>query len=444
MNQFKMLCAALAILLLSVPLAAQITNKYAFTAGNTVWELLSGTAVTDAMTEDGLSYAIDIGFAFPYGENTYTQVKISSNGWLGLGANLNNSYYANDLATLNIRPLVAPLWDDLDMSYGLVQHLTSGEAPHRVFQVQWLAARWNRNATEGEFHFMARLHETGQVDIIYGPHNGTPNNPSSSIGMNMAPGGPGWYYSILPGEPPMAFSTNQYQNITTVHPSGAMYIFMPKTLLTANPACLNLTGTRTPMQSVSADYTAVIGNAGTSIIPSGQATVRLLREGEILSSAAVPQLIPGGFAAVNLPWAPDTTGLMHLTAQVELAGDPDSLNNASYAFMVTAIPFVGNQDETQTPLALSLSAYPNPFGERIVLQFDLEKAEQVSLRIYDIKGRLVRDLLKEFGSEFMPGKSTAKEWDGLDERGYPVANGIYLCRLSANNYSTTKKIIRLK
>ncbi|MFO7660669.1 MAG: hypothetical protein R6V77_07130, partial [Candidatus Cloacimonadaceae bacterium] len=83
-------------------LSAQIQNNYAFTQSSAPWEPIWGNYATDAMTDEGLTSAFEIGFTFPYGSYNYTQVKISSNGWVNLGANLTLPYYGNDLSYLNI------------------------------------------------------------------------------------------------------------------------------------------------------------------------------------------------------------------------------------------------------------------------------------------------------------------------------------------------------
>lgn len=419
-NMLKYCIAIIGIIMLSAGLFAQINNKYAFTQSFTVWEPIWGDYITEAMTDEGLSSPIDIGFTFPYGTDNYTQVKVSSNGWLNLGTNLTLPYYGNDLATLNIRPLVAPLWDDISLQFGAVQYNSYGIAPHRIFYVQWLAAKWNYNANN-EFNFMARLHENGQIDLIYGPHIGNPANASASIGINMAPGGSGNYFSVLPGQPASAFTTTQYQNISSVIPSGTMYIFMPKTALTVNAAAVNLNGSRTPMQNVSSDYVITLGNAGTTPIYSTSGNAHLMRGQEILASVPLPNLAPGGFNTATVSWAPDTTGLMYLYAKVDLANDADSLNDVTYPFAITALPYVGNDDNTTPVPSVNLTAYPNPFKDKVSFEISQSKYQPLQLSVYNLKGQIVRELRVE---NIAAGSSKAV-WDGKDKSGKELPNGIY-------------------
>lgn len=417
-------------------LFGQISSKYAFTQSTSVWEAVWGYYITEAMTDEGISPQIPLGFSFPYGSNTYTQVKVSSNGWMGLGTSLNSAYWNNDLT---ISPVIAPLWDDLDMAVGAVQYETFGLPPHQMFVVQWLAAKWNAYGMN-EFNFMARLHETGQVDFIYGPHEGTANNPSASIGISMAPGGNGNYLSVTPGLPAQVSSSTQYQNIQTPLESGMMYIFMPKTLQSANVAAINLSGPKNPMQNVPANYTITVGNAGTGLITNGTTTAYLMRGDEILVTTTMPTMVAGGFASQVVSWTPDSTGLMQLYVKVEHSADADSLNNTTFPYVVTVQPYVSNEDENAVITDLQMSVYPNPFADKVNISFELKKAEAITLDIYNLKGQKVINLLDK-------KKSTGSQsviWNGLDAIGKAVPNGVYFVRLSNGRVNNTSKLMLIR
>jgi len=435
MKALKIIILVTAIIMLSGSLLlSQINNYYAFAQSSIVWEPIWGTYATDAMVDEGLTSLIDIGFTFPYGSYTYTQVKISSNGWVNLGGNLTLPYYGNDLAALNFRPLLAPLWDDISLEYGAVQYATYGNAPHRVFYVQFLAAKWVYTATN-EYNFMVRMHETGQVDFIYGPHIGTPVNASASIGINMIPGGSGNYFSILPGTSAQYSTTSQYSNVQSSIPSGTMYIFMPKTFQNINAAAINLNGTQTPMQSVVSDYTVTVGNAGTLPIANNAATAYLMRGTEVLASASVPSIMPGSVAETTLSWAPDTTGLMYLYAKVELLNDAQSLNDETFPFTITAQEFVGNNDEVDVLPAFTINCYPNPFKKELSINLNGRKSLTENISIFNLKGQLIR--------QWKDITTNQLKWDGTDSFQKPVSSGVYLvkARQGSNHYSG--KILKL-
>jgi hypothetical protein len=80
---------------------------------------------------------------------------------------------------------------------------------------------------------------------------------------------------------------------------------------------------------------------------------------------------------------------------------------------------------------------PNPFSVRTAIRFDLPQRERVTLRIYDVTGRVVRTLA---GGEFEAG-SHALDWDGRDEGGSPLQAGLYFCRLEAGAAHGTRRMV---
>ncbi|MCI0452833.1 MAG: T9SS type A sorting domain-containing protein [Candidatus Latescibacteria bacterium] len=83
---------------------------------------------------------------------------------------------------------------------------------------------------------------------------------------------------------------------------------------------------------------------------------------------------------------------------------------------------------------------PNPFNPTTRIQFTLAGREHVILAVYDATGRKVRVLVDEVQNA---GPHEAA-WDGRDERSAAQASGVYFYRLTAGNYSETKKMLLLK
>ncbi len=84
--------------------------------------------------------------------------------------------------------------------------------------------------------------------------------------------------------------------------------------------------------------------------------------------------------------------------------------------------------------------YPNPFNPETTIQFGLPQAEQVSLKIYDINGKLVRDLftgMKDAGTHTLL-------WNGRDNAGQKVSSGVYFYYFKADEFSQTNKMILMK
>lgn len=72
--------------------------------------------------------------------------------------------------------------------------------------------------------------------------------------------------------------------------------------------------------------------------------------------------------------------------------------------------------------------YPNPFNPSVTIPFELPGERRVSLRIYDVQGRLVRTLLD--GRPLQEG-THSEVWNGRDHGGREVTSGLYLVQLRA-------------
>jgi hypothetical protein len=86
---------------------------------------------------------------------------------------------------------------------------------------------------------------------------------------------------------------------------------------------------------------------------------------------------------------------------------------------------------------ISLGAcYPNPAANNSSIRYALDKAQEVRISVYDITGRVVVQLV-----DAIQGAGThSATWNGKNERGQAVPNGVYLVRVSAGNYQATRKL----
>lgn len=98
-----------------------------------------------------------------------------------------------------------------------------------------------------------------------------------------------------------------------------------------------------------------------------------------------------------------------------------------------------------------ISAYPNPFITFTTISLILPSAQahkctgaqvkNIELKIYDIRGRLVKDF--SLGTDYWT-LGTALSWDGKDCIGKNVKNGIYFLRLEQGNNAISKKVLLMK
>ena len=96
---------------------------------------------------------------------------------------------------------------------------------------------------------------------------------------------------------------------------------------------------------------------------------------------------------------------------------------------------------TPTETAL-LPSYPNPFNPETWIPYQLAEAANVTLRIYSPNGKLVRTLALEYQSAGMyQDRSRSAYWDGKNELGESVANGVYFYTLTTGNFTATRKML---
>ncbi len=88
----------------------------------------------------------------------------------------------------------------------------------------------------------------------------------------------------------------------------------------------------------------------------------------------------------------------------------------------------------------NLSTYPNPFNPETTVQFSLQKETKVALKVYNVKGQLVRTLC----DEVLPLGEHHIEWDGRDNVDRKVSSGVYLINLNVNGRDYRSKALLLK
>jgi hypothetical protein len=84
---------------------------------------------------------------------------------------------------------------------------------------------------------------------------------------------------------------------------------------------------------------------------------------------------------------------------------------------------------------------PNPFRETTSFEFAVPvDGARVSLRVFDVSGRLVATL----ADERLDRGRRIRTWDGRDDRGAPVAAGVYFCSLEVDGAVVVQKTMVLR
>lgn len=98
-------------------------------------------------------------------------------------------------------------------------------------------------------------------------------------------------------------------------------------------------------------------------------------------------------------------------------------------------------EEIKPVLSSSLfQNYPNPFNRITSIKYCLPTNGMTELAIYDLQGRLVRTLIN---NPETAGNHTVN-WDGKNDKGITVNNGIYFYQLKTNDTKEIKKILLLR
>jgi hypothetical protein len=128
-----------------------------------------------------------------------------------------------------------------------------------------------------------------------------------------------------------------------------------------------------------------------------------------------------------------------------MAVDKDSFTTASsdtFSFLVRYRPTgVAASEDAGLPTEFALSQnYPNPFNPTTTINYQLPKATETRLEIFNLRGQRVATLVdrKEAAGYY------SITWDGKDEYGNHVASGVYLYRLETEGFVKVRKLVLLR
>ncbi|MCU0638774.1 MAG: hypothetical protein MUF59_02750 [Candidatus Krumholzibacteria bacterium] len=151
-------------------------------------------------------------------------------------------------------------------------------------------------------------------------------------------------------------------------------------------------------------------------------------------------------------FVPSPADIVHSTTETGW-NDPD-YDGWNVYYRITAVDYAGNESDPASPgtvteaggpeVPAAFALYPNvpnPFNPCTSIRYDVPSSGGiVTLRIYDVGGRLVRTLVD--GPQSTGQKTVV--WDGRDERGDAIASGVFFYRLQAPGYSRTMKMVVLR
>ena len=192
----------------TLPVGQAVAANYTITTSEGAPPALGSTLVAGSQDDDEtLAVSLPENFAFSIYGTPVTLLRADTNGILGFNATTGASSAGNGSLAAGIfsTPSVVAYWDDLDGSTnatigGGVYTAVSGNAPNRIFDIEWRMTRYVPNAVPSAptIVFTVRLHETSNlIEIVYtnvignlGQDNGVGSSGSSAtIGIQAAASG---------------------------------------------------------------------------------------------------------------------------------------------------------------------------------------------------------------------------------------------------------------
>jgi len=216
--------------LFNIEVKAQSAKTYAFAASTRSFVPLTGaTQITSIRTDEAITPTpISLGFTFNYAGQNFTQVYVSSNGFIcfpNMGPSPTNNLLSASNSSFNV---IAPFWDDLKVSASSnadASYKTTGTIGSRVFTFEWL--NWGWNTTAATISFQVLLYETsGKIEFSYRREAGSTGLGGASIGI-AAPAQIGADYLSLDDAStnPVASSNTNTINISTRPATNQLYTF---------------------------------------------------------------------------------------------------------------------------------------------------------------------------------------------------------------------------
>jgi|GEM_PF-364698 len=135
----------------------------------------------------------------------------------------------------------------------------------------------------------------------------------------------------------------------------------------------------------------------------------------------------------------DTGNMTEMEYDYELVVSSDNWETVIVPIAIR--PSEGGNAGNEIPEATRLRQnYPNPFNPETSIIYELAKAGNVTLEVYNIKGQMVRRLVNRFKA----AGSFKVVWDGRDEDDQVVSSGVYIYRLKTEREIYSRRMLLLK
>lgn len=189
----------------------------------------------------------------------------------------------------------------------------------------------------------------------------------------------------------------------------------------------------TPINSTNATLSWILPTKSTSTL---KYDVQYSKKADFSDAITVSDIVNDNVEVKNL----DKNSVYYWRASSKTNSGLVSSYSAPTSFS-TAASVTAVEENELLPTQFELEQnYPNPFNPTTIINYSLVKNAFVTLKIYDMLGREVATLVYK---ESAAGKFSV-QWNGTDSFGYKVASGIYVYRITAGDFVSSKKMLLIK
>lgn len=258
-------------------------------------------------------------------------------------------------------------------------------------------------------------------------------------------GGTWEYNKVLPSQvsslAQIFFEANEYDAALILHYIGGRLTRLPY-MIDSFPQYGKLIPNELFANSIETGSVEALGN-NTYKVPvylngslNGPLAVKASFNGNVISATAAEDVSASNYNDMLVIAGTGEFDSKSPICYVTVQTDEKVLNVSEIRFNDRELPAITLQlasvNETENSQLL-LQNIPNPFTESTMINVNLLQEGNYTLKIYDSMGNLVKT--------FNDVKSGKIEWNGTDSNNNPVAQGVYVYRLTGDNLSVSKKMI---
>ncbi len=415
-----------------------------------------GQLVTEITNEDADTVTYLLPFTFKYYNIDYSSIGMCSNGFLEMDHSTHRFGDNTPLpAPSGPRRTLAAFWDDLDPSlYGDIYYYDDTNNHRWIVQFDE-CAHYGNSAVRETFQVIILDPQyyqtpTGDGECIY-QYQYVADATSTTVGIEDETETRGLRYVFNDNYDPNAqpILANRAILITTKQPYGSVNTpwlhILDYTL--SDSAGGNNNGIVEPDETI--DIYVTISNRGDTTAAAVNGILRSTdNDATILDSNFVYGDIMVGATANNSgsPYrlhisaapADSTIGLsLHFEANSGTYYKDDYFTLYIYGY-----PGVEEYEALNNKNSFCFEIFPNPSKGTVNIKFQIPSSKsQNTIRIYDVSGRLVKELSFHIADALFP---TIVSWDGHDKNGRRVANGIYFISSEIENETIVRKAVIIK